>query len=173
MSKYQFGITFNYQTDIKYAEYICNLLENLFSVNYFIRSRKDNNGGDVVVRSSNVIDFLISQGLVLGHKLRNQVNVPKWIEERPEYRVACVRGLMDTAGGVYKHCYESGGKKYQYLKLCFTNCSKPLLNFVCDTINTVNIKAYLGGHHVSVYSKIDVQKYFAIVGFHNPKHRSL
>ncbi len=166
----QFTITFNYQTDFEYAKYICGVIKNLFSIDSSITKRNNNNGADVIVSSSNLIDFLLTQGIVMGHKVKNQVGVPLWIQEKLEYRTACLRGLMDTDGGVYFHNYRSAGKDYRYLKLGFTNCSKPLLDFALSTLSLLEIKAYLNGYHVSVYSKAGVKKYFEKVGSHNSKH---
>ena len=169
-SKHQFMVTFNYQTDFKHAEYVRNIIKRLFSIDSSIRRRKGNNGADIIVSSSNLVDFLLTQGIVMGNKIKNQVGVPFWIQETLEYRVACLRGLMDTDGGVYFHNYRSGGKDYRYLKLAFTNCSKPLLDFALETLALLEIKSYLSGYHVSVYSKAGVRKYFEKVGSHNPKH---
>ena len=142
----------------------------MFSIDCYIGKRKKGNGADVIISSSNLIDFLLAQGIVIGNKVKNQVGVPAWIQEKLEYRVACLRGLMDTDGGVYDHRYRVRGKEYGYLKLCFTNCSKPLLDFALDTLFLLGIKAYLSGPHVSVYSKAGVKKYFGKVGSNNSKH---
>lgn len=167
---HQLTITFNNKTDWEYAKFICNILKRLFSVNYYIRKRKDSNGADIVVSSSNLIDFLLSRGLVSGNKIKNQVSIPYWISESLEYQVACLRGLMDTDGGLYLHRYKSNDKIYEYLKLCFTNCSRPLLNFMLNILKKLNYKAYLTGNHVLIYSKLEVKRYFTEIGTHNPKH---
>lgn len=169
-SKHQCFITFDYRTDLKHAKYICSMIRDLFSVDGSIRKRKNNNGADVIISSTNLIEFLLKQGIVSGNKVKNQVDVPAWVKARSEYRIACLRGLMDTDGGVYSHSYKAGAKSYKYLKLSFTNCSKPLLNFALDALSALNIKASLSGHHVAVYSTLGVKKYFKEVGSHNSKH---
>ena len=167
---HQVRVSFNYQTDFKYAEYIRDLVKNLFSIDCFIGKRKNSNGADVVVSSSNLIDYLIAQGMTTGHKVKNQVDAPAWVKENLEYRIACVRGLIDTDGGVYLHQYKVGGKNYKYLKLCFTNCSRPILKFVLNTLHLLKIKAYETGWHISIQSKSGVKQYFKEIGSHNPKH---
>jgi len=167
---HQLTITFNNKTDYEYAEYICDILKRLFSVDYYIRKRKDSNGADIVVSSSNLIDFLLKQGLVKGNKVKNQVDIPLWIHEKLEYQIACLRGLMDTDGGLYLHTYNSNGRIYKYLKLCLTNRSRPLLHFVLNVLKKLNCKAYLNGNHVSIYSTSGVKKYFTEIKTHNPKH---
>jgi len=152
------------------AEYICDLVKGLFLLDCYICKRKNNKGADIVVSSSNLIDYLLKQGIVPGNKVKNQVCVPGWIKQNLGYRVACLRGLMDTDGGVYIHQYKIAGKSYKYLKLCFTNCSQPLLDFAHETLKSLNIKAYKTGYHVSIFSAIGVKEYFQTVGSHNSKH---
>ena len=74
------------------------------------------------------------------------VAMPTLVEVRPEYwstvkagrtgaiardkiygNLGTPEGLMDTDGGVYLHKYKVNGKPYQYIKMCYTSHSKPLL----------------------------------------------
>lgn len=167
---HQFTISFNYETDYEYAVYLRKLIMNLFGISSYIHRRRNSRGADIVINSTNLVEFLLKEGLVTGNKVKNQVDVPDWIYEKIEYRVACLRGLMDTDGGVYLHKYRSYGKVYRYLKLCFGNSSKPLLDFVFDTLRKLDFKAYLNGEHVSVYAIEEVKKYFCRVGSSNQKH---
>ncbi len=168
--KHQFTISFNYETDSEYAEYICRLIISLFGISSYIHRRKNSRGADIVVNSTNLVEFLLKEGLVAGNKVRNQVDVPDWIYEKMEYRIACMRGLMDTDGSVYLHKYISGGKVYTYPKLCFANRSTPLLNFVFDTLKKLDFRAYLNGDHISIYAIEEVRKYFGKIGSSNQKH---
>ncbi|MFH1406654.1 MAG: hypothetical protein ABIH01_01420 [Candidatus Omnitrophota bacterium] len=167
---HQLTITFNNKTDCAYAEYIGNLLKKLFSIGYHIRKRKDSNGADIVVSSSNLVEFLLKQGLIAGNKVKHQVGIPYWVYGKSEYKIACLRGLMDTDGGLYLHKYHSNGSVYRYLKLCFGSRSKPLLNFVFGTLQKLSFKVYLNSAHVSIYSIPEVKRYFEEIGFHNSKH---
>lgn len=166
----QLTISFNKEKDEHYAEYLGRAIKKLFGLQHHISARKNCNGADVVVSSASLIDFLLKQGLVKGNKVKNQVDVPCWIQKKSEYRIACVRGLMDTDGGFYWHRYRSRGREYEYLKLCFTNASRPLLNFMYAALRKLGIRAYLNGIHVSVYALDELKKYFFMVGSHNPKH---
>jgi len=167
---HQFTISFNYMTDLQHAMYVGKILKKLFSVDYHIHRRKDSNGADMVVNSSNLVDFLVKHGFTAGNKVGNQIDVPKWIRNKLEYSIACIRGLMDTDGSLYRHKYYSGGKEYIYLKLCFTNRSKPLVNFMLNTLRELNFKAYLVGDNVLVYDASDVKRYFVEIGSHSLKH---
>lgn len=167
---HQLIISFNNKTDREYSLYLNSLLQRLFHVNGNILYRKGNNGADIVVSSSNLVDFLLREGLCSGNKVKNQVGIPAWIRRKPEYEKACLRGLMDTDGSFYCHKYISGGRKYKYLKLCFTNCSKPILKFVFDVLRDLDYQAYLDGNHVSIYSVGGIKRYFKEIGTNNQKH---
>lgn len=167
---HQLIISFNSETDREYSLFIGKILKKLFSIDHHIRPRKSCNGADIVVSSSNLINFLLRQGLVAGNKVKNQVGIPDWIHKKLAYQKACLRGLIDTDGSVYCHRYNVSGKKYSYLKLCFTNRSKPLLNSVLTILKKINLDAHVHGDQVFVYSISGIKKYFEEIGSHNPKH---
>jgi len=167
---YQISISYNRKLDTDYACYVCGLIEKLFSVGMFFSMNKSDNGADIVVSGRNVVEFLISQGLKKGNKVRNQVDVPQWINKSRDYRIACLRGLMDTDGGFYLHTYVVNGKIYKYLKICFGNCSRPLLSFVVKTLKGMGLRAYAHGYNVLIYATQDVRRYMSLVGTHNAKH---
>ena len=66
--------------------------------------------------------------------------------------------------------HNSNGKNYKYLKLCFANRSKPLLNSVLKILRKFYFDAYIHGDQVFVNSILGIKKYFAEIGTHNPKH---
>lgn len=167
---YQLTISFNCKTDKEYSEFLGKILRKLFLIDYHIHRRKGCNGADIVVSSSNLIDFLLRQGLVVGNKVKNQVDIPSWIYDRLEYQKACLRGLVDTDGSFYCHSYNRNGKNYKYLKLCFANRSKPLLNSVLRILRKFNFEAYKHGDQVYIYSISGIKNYFEKIGSHNPKH---
>ncbi|MEK6567704.1 MAG: LAGLIDADG family homing endonuclease, partial [Candidatus Omnitrophota bacterium] len=167
---HQLVISFNGKTDKEYSVFLGKILRKLFSISCHIHPRKNCNGADIVVSSSNLVDFLLKQGLVAGNKVKNQVSIPDWIYEKNEYQKACLRGLIDTDGSFYWHRYNSNGKNYKYLKLCFANRSKPLLNSVLKILRKFYFEAYIHGDQVFVNSILGIKKYFAEIGTHNPKH---
>ena len=167
---HQLTISFNYKTDYEYALHVGSIFKKLFAVDYGISKRKAGNGADIVLGSSNLVDFLLKEGIVKGNKVKNQVAVPRWICQKFEFSVACLRGLMDTDGGLYLHHYKANGKSYEYPKLCFTNHSKPLLKFVYDCLRRLGYRVYTSDTHVSVYSVTHVREYFQSIGSSNPKH---
>ncbi|MFA4888764.1 MAG: LAGLIDADG family homing endonuclease [Candidatus Omnitrophota bacterium] len=163
-SKYQLTISFNYKTDWEFAEYVARLIKRLFAVGHIISKRKDSLGADIVISSASVIDFLLKQGLKAGNKVENQVDIPAWIKRDMEFQKACLRGLVDTDGSLYCHRYKVNNKWYEYLKLDFTSCSKPLLKSAYAIFSNLGIRASLKGVHITVSAKADVNRYLATVG---------
>ncbi|MBU1726047.1 MAG: hypothetical protein KJ880_00220 [Candidatus Omnitrophica bacterium] len=168
-SKYQFTISFNYKTDHEYAEYVARLIKRMFAVDYTILRRKGCLGADIIVSSASAVDFLLSQGLKVGNKIKNQVDIPEWVMDNPGFRKACLRGLFDTDGSLYAHRYKVNNRWYEYLKLDFTSCSKPLLHSAHKILSRLGIRSYLKGVHISISAQAEVNKYLATVGSSNSK----
>lgn len=166
---HQVNISFNNETGREYVQYITKILEKLFSVSCHMHKRKESKGAGVVINSSDLRDFLIKLGLKPGNKVRNQISVPKWIIGKRQYRIACLRGLMDTDGSLYMHRHIVENKGYIYPRINFSSCSKPLLKFVFDTLNELNCKARNSYQNVLVDSLPAVRRYFEVAGTSNPK----
>lgn len=137
---YQITITYNRETDFKYANFIIDLIKKLFNIKPSLRYRVSCSGADIVVTSKNLVEFLLRQGLTMGNKYNNQIDMPFWIWENKKYYKACLRGLMDTDGSIYLHKYNVSGKYYQYPKLCFTSYCYPLLCSVAEIFKLLNYK---------------------------------
>ena len=59
---------------------------------------------------------------LLNLRLVNQVSVPDWISKNPKFKIGCIRGLIDTDGGVFM-------LKTGNINVNLTNGSDPLLDF--------------------------------------------
>lgn len=168
-NKYQLTVSFNCKTDWEFAEYVARLIKRLFAVEHIISKKKDSLGADIVISSASVIDFLLKHGLKAGNKIKNQVDIPSWIKSDMKFQKACLQGLVDTDGSLYCHKYKVNNKWYEYLKLDFTSCSKPLLRSVYAIFSNLGIRVSLKGVHITVSAKAEVNKYLAIVGSSNIK----
>lgn len=169
----QCTITLNAEKDKKYAEYISSLGEKLFGEKPKFFKRKNECTLVVYYYGNALVEYLLSLGLRSGNKVRQQVGVPEWILESIEYKKACLRGLMDTDGGIFLHRYYVKGKRYQYKKLSFTNRSVPLLRFVKQTLQELGFtpKAIeqVENKKVWLYNMQEVNRYLDIVGTSNPR----
>ena len=168
-SKYQLFVTYNSKTDKEFAAYVGKLVKRLFGMDHRLLRRKHNLGADIIVSSANVVSFLLKQGLVRGDKIEQRVDIPKWVKRNADFKKACVRGLFDTDGSLYCHRYKVSNKWYEYLKLNFTSCSKPLLQSVHQILTDLKIKSVLKGVYITISAQSDVNRYLATIGSSNQK----
>lgn len=164
------GITLNSEADSQYIHFVRSLANNLFGKEPKGYQRKDSKAFLLYYNSVMLSSYLQTIGLQIGNKVKHQVGVPSWIRAKESFEIACLRGLMDTDGGVFQHKYTVREKEYRYKKIAFTNKSLPLLTFVFDTLHkrgfspklVANIKVWL-------YNSRDVELYLKEVGTHNDR----
>ena len=170
ISEHQVAISMNSKVDIQYGNFVKRLIMRLFKINPYVKIREKNTL-QIITTGKNLVEFLLKCGLKKGDKVAQQVNVPKWIAKDKNFRISCLRGLMDTDGGVYFHTHFTKGIKYKHIGMCFTNKSIPLLNFVYEVLVSAGISAYNNKKsHVSIYGKEEIKKYMDLVGSKNEKN---
>ncbi len=172
-NEYQVVITLHKIHDREYAEFVRRLGEELFSIQpavYVGRSGRRKMVVDVVLTGINIVEFLLSKGLVKGNKVKHQVDVPQWIKNNLNFSTQCLRGLIDTDGGVYYHRHTTGGYPAFNIGLQFSNKSKPLLQFVQDTLIMLGFTPKIDSRYVSLYKEDEVLRYTKQIQFHNPYH---
>lgn len=167
----QCAITLNSQADLDYIGFVSDLAYKLFGERPKMFKKKDCNAIALYYYGIALISYLCTIGLKVGNKVKQQVDVPDWVKKSLLYRVACLRGLMDTDGGVFLHKYKVNGKTYIYKKICFSNRSIPLLMFVKETLLqlgfTPKIIDKVENKKVWLYNESEVERYLSIVGSHN------
>ncbi|MBU2544528.1 hypothetical protein KJ618_03620 [Patescibacteria group bacterium] len=173
IGKGQWSITLNAKADKTYAKFVYELTQRLFHFKPAKYIRHDCHV--IVISGSGVrsIQYFISLGLKIGNKVKQQVDVPKWIEENLSHSLSCLRGLVDTDGGIFTHTYRVNGKMYSYRKLAFVNRSMPLLQFASNTLKslgfTPKIINKVANKRVWLYNQQEVKRYLEVVGSHNPR----
>ena len=144
----------------------------LFTYKPSLYKSKYYNAVTICFTGKDVIDFLVQSGMKIGDKVKQQVDVPEWIKNSPELSRWCLRGLMDTDGGIFTNAYKINKKSYVYPKTNFTNASQPLLNFVYQTLQE-------NGFHPSnkqqrkiwLYSQVESRRYLEVIGSSNDRLR--
>lgn len=172
-SKFQVVITLHREHDRQYQKFVSDLIQKLFGVNaaiYRYRSPRSKHVIGVVCSSAALVEYLLHKGLHGGNKTHQQVRVPAWIGRDPEFSKACLRGLVDTDGGVYDHRHSSRGYESYNIGLTFSNHSVPLLRFVERTLEQQGFSAKRTGHGVALYRESEVVRYTKEIRFHNPYH---
>lgn len=169
----QFCITLNSEKDKDYVHFVSELGKTLFGDKPKIYKRKTCNAFTLCYNGGFLVKYLVKIGLKVGNKVRQQVDVPDWIKETKNYRIACLRGLMDTDGGIFLHKYKVNGKQYIYKKICFTNRSLPLLIFVRNVLEelcfTPKLITKVENKKVWLYNEQEVKNYIKVVGSHNER----
>jgi len=168
---WQATITLNFIKDKGYSIYVFNLINDLFCTIPVIRKRKNRQALVISLSSTTIVDFLVMKGLIRGNKLKGGLKIPGWILNKKSYRIACVRGLMDTDGGLYIHNHSVGGKKYNNIGLCFTSYSLDLINQVIDILKENNITPHTSnkGRSVYLYKEEAIARYLKIFGTSNDR----
>lgn len=169
----QVFVTLNSEADIDYAKFVSSLETKLFGSSPKLLFRKDCKAVVIYLNGIGLVSYLKTIGLKVGNKIRQQVDVPSWIKSSKSYKIACLRGLMDTDGGVFLHKYKVNNKSYIYKKICFTNRSLPLLYFVDKALEDLNftpkIITKVVNKKVWLYNKDEVERYLSFIGTHNSR----
>jgi len=139
ITKWQCVITLNSVADSDYVKFVSLLIKKLFGEYPKIYKDKTSLAVDLCIHGVSFLAYLKTIGIEGGNKVKRQVGVPKWVSIKTEYKLACLRGLMDTDGGVFAHRYKVNGKEYVYNQVCFTNQSVPLLIFVKNTLEDLGM----------------------------------
>lgn len=170
ITKNQVVITFNRDTDKPYSIFIQDTIKKLFNMSSTISMRISDKGDDIVVSSRNLVEFLLRKGMRIGSKVRNNADIPGWISEKSVYRIACLRGLIDTDGSFYLYRHRVNKKMYIHFSMCFTNHSRALLSSTYRLLISLGFSPTKCYRRVYLHKNMDIVKYFDIINSHNPKH---
>ncbi len=172
MTKSQLTITQHHKNDKGYSDFIIELIKQLFNVSPNIHHRSKYSINNISVSRTELVRFCVSLGLPVGNKVKQQIDIPNWIKIDKKFLTTCIRGLIDTDGCIFTHSYKVSNKIYSYKKLAFANRSKPLILSVYRFFKNIGLSPRLtnDGKDVRIESKTDIQKYFHVIGSHNPKH---
>ena len=167
----QITISLGARNDREYGIFVKSLIKKLFGVEPSVYFRKDKLVMNIVVSRILLVDFCVSIGLKRGDKLKQDLDIPKWIMKKKDFKIACLRGLMDTDGCVFNECHIIKNKKYCYLKTAFVSFSGSLRFSVDKILKELGFSPKIRNNRsVKIEKRNEVIKYFQIVGTNNPKH---
>ncbi len=170
ITKYQIRITLNKIDDKDYVVYVRKLINKIFR-EYPSLEFKKGKAVDLVVSGKNLVQLLLSYGLVKGDKIKQQIKIPSWINTSDEFKLSVLRGLFDTDGSVYldKH-YK---KKIVYKSICvaYTSYSTPLRLNIYDTLREFGFSPTVSTkNRIMLRKRKDVVNFFNLVKSNNKKH---
>jgi len=154
----------------KDKEYLLNfvkpLIENLFEIKVRNSKFRGSNGMFLEAYSRELVKFLEKKGFKPGNKIKNRLEIPKWIKNNRRFLAFCLRGLYDTDGSAYKLTNQNS---YQ---INFCNYNEVLLRDVREALISLNIfpSKITKGKEINITKKSELVKYLKVIGFHNHKH---
>lgn len=124
----QVRVSLNSKTDKLYANYLTNLFYGTFGISVSTVNRNRQLSIDLVMSSKKLVNYLNRKGLPIGNKIKQGLDVPRWVNNRKAWQKACLRGLFDTDGCTYIDHHLINGKVYANLGLSFTTYSRNLFD---------------------------------------------
>lgn len=170
---HQVVITLHKENGKDYIVFVCDLIKKLFEIEpavYHYRSERSQKVVGVTASGISLIEFLLSKGLKKGSKVKNQIDVPEWIKKKKDFSKSCLRGLIDTDGGVYYHRHNTQGYSSFNVGLQFSNRSLPLTKFVKEILSFTGFNPKISNDRVNLYRESEVIRYAKEIKFSNSYH---
>ncbi len=160
----QLIVTINARDDYGYIAYVQTLIRKLFNRDTGVQYRRSHNTADVYFGSVELVSYLATLGLTAKNKVKEQIDVPHWIQRNRSYGRRFIRGFFDTDGSIYKMSNKRA------VQMSFSNRSKPLLDSVRIMLLELSYHPSRATHVFYLSRKEDLQRYVSVIGFGNPKH---
>lgn len=143
-----------HEDEEKLRERTKSLISQVIGIRPSIYDLKNQSAIQIAINSKEVIDEFVNLGLETGDKKDNQVCTPSWIKSDEDLMKACLRGLLDRDGTVFRQSIDDR------LIIQFKNHSKPLLEDFEYMCSELEIKTSSGGNKVvQVARQSEVQKF--------------
>lgn len=172
ITKYQTTISMHSKVDKEYAAFVTKLIDELFAVPVK-RFQRNFNGIDLIVSRIELVRFCHEElKLPIGNKLEQNLDIPAWIMKKRELIKSCLRGLVDTDGGVFYERHSIKKKVYSYPRLSFVTFSPLLAQSAFRIFEDLGFSPRFrrNGKAVQLEKVSEIRQYFQVVGTHNPKH---
>ncbi|MBP7708351.1 hypothetical protein KA107_01590 [Candidatus Pacearchaeota archaeon] len=165
---YQIRIVGDSRYDKEYLlNFVRPMIEKMFKMRVGQSNSKKKNAIYITATGLRLIEFLERKGFKAGDKIRNKLPIPDWIKKNPKFLKACLRGLYDTDGSVYKL---TGQNSHQ---ISFRNYNLQLIEDVRNSLLNLKIgcSRISKGNEITITKKSELRKFLNEIGFHNFKHR--
>ena len=116
------------------------------------------------------MEYLIKLGLKKGDKIKQQIDIPKWVLRDKKLKSACLRGLIDTDGSFYVDIHKIRNKYYFNPGIDFSTHSLPLFLSVKKILKDLNYRPTGEKEHIRLRRESEIIRYFKEIGPNNPKH---
>lgn len=165
MYAYQVRIALNPKNEESYAKFVCKLVEKVFGIKPKLYYK--GTALYVCINNKDMVQHLKAYGLLSGNKLVNKAGIPLWIKEDNGFLAACLRGLIDTDGSVYR----LSNQDPQLLRISFKSVSSTLQRDVLDAFTSLGIRtSKVIYNNIHITAKSEIGKYLRTIGFNNLKN---
>ena len=145
--------------------YLTKRIENLFGVSSKMSSILDRHTNILKVHSTELIRFLVGNGMVLGDKIKNKASLPDWIFNEKKPMFGALRGLFDTDGGIY---YKQ--KRYKRAIIEFQTHSEYIRKDIIKLLKECGFTPSKSSKNIRIQNQEEIYKFFNLVGSANPKN---
>lgn len=144
------------------------LIEELFGITPRIVFHKTKNEIFIALENRNLVEFLISIGLRPGSKIKNHISIPQFIKKNENLLKACIRGLIDTDGSVFR----MSKKDFDNPRISFKNNNRKLLKDVRSSLVQLGFNpSKIIINQIFISRLEDIKKFTEVIGFNNSKHK--
>jgi len=171
VSRGQISITLGYTTEWEYGQYIIKLINRVFNIKPSIYKELYSDAFKIRISGVNFAKNMLTLGLVMGNKIAQQFDIPAWISEKEVYIKACIRGMIDTDGCVYRKIRrERNGWEYRSIGIYFKSASPYLMRSFGLLFRSLGFKVSISGRNFYLCGKEQILRYTKEIGFSNSKH---
>jgi len=171
LTPYQASIALSSLVDQEYSVYVSELTQRLFGMAPHAAHRNNANCITLTCSSANLVELLVKYGLPIGDKIRHMHDIPAWIKSDRELAAACLRGIFDTDGCIFLERHDIKGKSYCYPRMSFVSASAPLRASIHLLLTELGFDPRARSNRsVNLETKVDISRYFDMIGSSNPKH---
>jgi len=162
-----------------YRERIAPVIRETFGGHRKIYHRKDDNSIRYVLCDRRIIDFFVKLGMPVGLK-GNRLSIPEEILEDEKLTRACIRGIFNTDGSVYRRYskkYASHARAYRnYAVIQFKMESRSVIRCLKSRLEGCGIRVnritkVLNCSVIRVTDQKSVHRFANEIGFTHPYHK--
>lgn len=152
-----------------HLNYIGGMVKEIFNFKASEQKIPKSNERFLDIHSLNLVKLFMEMGIKPGDKIRNQSTIPSWIWGDRDFIKACLRGLIDTDGSVFR----MSNQDPKLIRINFTNHNATLLNdarraFLELGFHPSNI---INNRQFHISRQDEIKKYLKEIGFSNKKHK--
>lgn len=174
LSSRQMHLYLNLKKDKLYACILINLIIELFGVEVSQQERDNESTLVLTANSTRLVSFLNKNGLPIGNKIKQEIDVPSWIYRRKSLRKAFLRGLFDTDGCTYIDYHRYQNKTYGHICVAITSYSEKLLSSTYGLLLNLGYRpTFNNKRNILLRKENEVLRFFKEIKPHNNAHRDI